>query len=524
MTQTLPANYLLFNRYEILEPIGQGGFGITYKALDRLENDLVCVKELFISGNSSRDGSLSVVSQSFGNVDFVYFKRRFLDEANTLSKINHENIVKVRDHFEVHDTAYMVMDYIKGQNLKDWIEKSGKLPEKRALDMFCQLLNAAEAIHAQNILHRDIKPDNIIVTNDEKLVLIDFGTAKFNDNAVHNHSTFVVVNHGYAPPEQFSVEAKKDTFTDVYALGATLYFMLTAQKPAPPSDRMIEDLKPIKAFNTELSEKVQAAIFKALNLKPSERFQSVDAFRKALFSNANSSGEPTVDVNNPPKPPMNKWPWIGGLGLVALLFFVFLLYPRNKEIFVAENPTAEEVDSSASSDSSDKSIDANNNGTKNPEDSDAISHGGNEPISISQADPCAEFKREEQKLLKAGFKRGDGSGSDETKTLQDCSGATQVYSRKKKVEVIRIKANFKKIEQNTVQWSEDLKNAADKITIVFNNGTKTYSNDVTGKNSFVFSSGDKDFDGVDCTVELLILLPSEFKLLDTPKLIMKTHC
>lgn len=469
MTQILPANYILFNRYEILEPIGQGGFGITYKALDRLENDLVCVKELFISGNSSRDGSLGVVSQSFGNVDFAYFKRRFLDEANTLSKIKHENIVKVRDYFEVNDTAYMVMDYIKGQNLKDWIEQKGKLNEKEALDLFSQLLNAVEAVHEHNILHRDIKPDNIILTPEKKLVLIDFGTAKFNDNAVHNHSTLVVVNHGYAPPEQFSSDKPKGKYTDVYALGATLYFMLTGQKPAPPSDRMIEELQPIKAFHTEVSEKTEAAAMKALKLKPSERFQSVREFREVLFSEAKVSDEPTVVVEVPHKPPLNSWPLMAGVGLVALVLIAFLLYPREKEIVVAENSKVEEVDSSASNDSSDNGVDENNNGTTNSGDNEANSTGGNESISIPQPDPCAEFKKEEQKLLNSGYKRGEGSSSDETKTLQDCSGATQVYYRKKKAEVIRIRANFKKIEQNTVQWSEDLKNAADKITIVFNN-------------------------------------------------------
>lgn len=293
MQNFLPTNYLLIDRYEILGVIGQGGFGITYKALDRLENDLVCVKELFISGNSSRDGSLCVVSQPLGNVDFAYFKRRFLDEANTLNKIKHENIVKVGEYFEVNDTAYMVMDYIKGQNLKDWIEQNGKLNEKEALELFHQLLNAVDVVHKHNFLHRDIKPDNIILTPEKKLVLIDFGTAKFNDHAVHNHSTLVVVNHGYAPPEQFSSEKPKGKYTDVYALGATLYFMLTGQKPAPPADRMIDELKSIKAFHAEVSGKTEAAAMKALNLKPSERFQSVQALKEALFNDAKVSDPPT---------------------------------------------------------------------------------------------------------------------------------------------------------------------------------------------------------------------------------------
>jgi uncharacterized protein (TIGR02145 family) len=340
MTQNLPAHHILLNRYEILEPIGQGGFGITYKALDRLENDLVCVKELFISGNSSRDGSLCVVSQPLGNVDFAYFKRRFLDEANTLNKIKHENIVKVGEYFEVNDTAYMVMDYIKGQNLKDWIEQNGKLNEKEALELFHQLLNALDAVHKHNILHRDIKPDNIILTPEKKLVLIDFGTAKFSDNSVHNHSTLVIVNHGYAPPEQFSSENPKGNYTDIYALGATLYFMLTGQKPAPPSDRTIEELKPISSFNSDVSKKTQAAVFKALSLKPSERFQTVEDFERALVSNFKVADDPTIVVKTQNKPHflgsiLDKSYEIG-IGIVlfgAILMALYHFFSRDEIIY-----------------------------------------------------------------------------------------------------------------------------------------------------------------------------------------------
>jgi serine/threonine protein kinase len=538
MQNSLPTNYLLINRYEILGVIGQGGFGITYKALDRNTNELVCIKELFISGNSSRDGSLSVVSHTVGNMDFSYFRRKFLEEAQTLSKMQHENIVKVRGNFAANDTAYMVMDLINGITLKDWINNKGVLDENKALKMFRQLLDATEAIHALNFLHRDIKPDNILVTETEKIILIDFGTAKFDEQSGHDGSTLVVVNHGYAPPEQYSAESTKGKYTDVYALGATLYFMLTGKKPIQSTDRTFNELSPIKSLNSLVSDQTINSVTKAMSVKPSDRFQNVVDFKDFLFSKKGI-------IPSPPPTPPYRWILIGGIGVIALFILLFLFKtindgPPDPPVPV---PPEEQTDSTSwhtfynNRDqllldgfeegeplAGYESISIDDPNGEEHHFRRIISSQGSQTSQTQNSDPCAQFKQEEKKILNSGFIKGPGGIEDESKSLNDCNGNMHLYHKKKRLVVKSIKASFKKSAQNTVQWSEDLKNGADKITIVFNNGYKTYSRDVTGMNSYKFDSGDKDFDGVECTVELIVVLKPEYKLSDTPRLTMKTHC
>jgi serine/threonine-protein kinase len=281
MSNTLPQNYKLNARYTILHQIGQGGFGITYKAHDSLFDRVVCIKELFLSGNSRREDGWNISSQSFGNIDFTYFKNKFLDEAKKLANFDHPNIVKVLEYFETNNTAYMVMQFVEGMNLQDYVLKRTRLNEQEAIELFSQLLNATKFIHNKNYLHRDIKPGNILITPENKVVLIDFGTAKFQDetNDNGNTSTLVLLSHGYAPPESYSNKHQKGYFTDIYALGATLYFMLTGIKPVQATDRTIQDLEPIHKFQSEISTYLINVVEIAMNLKPSERFQDVSEIK-----------------------------------------------------------------------------------------------------------------------------------------------------------------------------------------------------------------------------------------------------
>jgi uncharacterized protein (TIGR02145 family) len=276
MTNSLPNNYKLNTRYTILHQIGQGGFGITYKAHDSMFDRVVCIKELFINGNSRREESLSITSQSIGDINFEYFKTKFLEEAQKLTKFEHPNIVKVLEYFEANNTAYMVMVFIEGKSLKEYVQEKGKLAENEALLLFTQLLDATKNIHKKNFLHRDIKPDNIIITPENKVVLIDFGTAKFHSNDTGSTSTLVLLSHGFAPPEQYSNEHKKGAYTDIYALGATLYFMLTGIKPIQATDRTMREMTSVNEINPDIKKKVVNVITKTMQLKPSERHQNVE--------------------------------------------------------------------------------------------------------------------------------------------------------------------------------------------------------------------------------------------------------
>lgn len=343
MTNTLPNNYSLNARYTILQQIGQGGFGITYKALDTLFDRVVCIKELFISGNSRREESWSVSSQAVGHIDFAYFKNKFLDEAKKLANFDHPNIVKVLEYFEANNTAYMVMEFVEGKNLKDYVVERNRLNEQEALSLFTQLLDATKAIHSKNYLHRDIKPDNVLITPENKAVLIDFGTAKFHDEKSDNShtSTLILLSHGYAPPEQYSNQNKKDKYTDIYALGATLYFMLTGEKPLQATDRTINELKSISSYYPEVSELIERAVGKAMELNPSNRFQDVEAFERAM-RNRSEKRKPDLNSSSSTARSIPKTILIvttGVLTIGLLIFVSYLIIPTNKNLDVHQNDT-----------------------------------------------------------------------------------------------------------------------------------------------------------------------------------------
>jgi serine/threonine protein kinase len=280
----LTPGHLLFDRYSIQKSLGQGGFGITYLAYDKKLDQEVCIKELFIAGNSTRSSNMSVQSQYTGSFSFRDFVERFLEEARKLARFQNPNIVRVLDIFEAHGTAYMVMEYLPGDNLKQRLEKVGKLSEPDAIRYMADLLNAVAAVHEKGMLHRDIKPENILITSDDRLVLIDFGAARDFDDGKTTTQT-AMLTPGFAPPEQYSNRATRGAFTDVYALGATFYQLITGVKPIAATDRINEELVPPHLVNSSVSTGVSQVIMTSMDLKPELRFQSIESFKQALQSN-----------------------------------------------------------------------------------------------------------------------------------------------------------------------------------------------------------------------------------------------
>ena len=270
----LPPGHLLNQRYSIQYSLGQGGFGITYLAYDTVLNQEVCIKELFVAGNSTRGLDLSVHSHSIKGFSFDDFVSRFVEEARKLAQFRHPNIVRVLDVFQTNQTAYMVMDYIKGETLKQKVQSQGKLTDQEARGYIDQLLAGVEEVHKKGMLHRDIKPDNILITEENKLVLIDFGSAReFTEGRTITQTA--ILTPGYAPMEQYSDKAKRGPFTDIYSIGATIYFMVTGEKPLAVTDRSFEELISPKKINTDLSEHLSIAILKAMKVKPSDRYQNI---------------------------------------------------------------------------------------------------------------------------------------------------------------------------------------------------------------------------------------------------------
>jgi serine/threonine protein kinase len=282
MLHALPFNHILQNRYIITGLIGQGGFGITYIAHDNKLDLKVCIKELFISGYNTRGSGHTVLTQGKGGLSFPDFLERFVEEARQLARFNHPNIVRVLDIFQEHQTAYMVMEFVEGETFKEIVQDSGPINFEQLKPLIKQLFSAVSAVHAKAMLHRDIKPDNILVDDQQRLVLIDFGSAREFAEGKTGKQT-AIVTPGFAPPEQYNETAKRGPFTDVYALGATLYYVLTAVKPLTVTDRVNEKMPSPRELNSNLSKSVSEAIMKALELKPENRYANVSDFESTLL-------------------------------------------------------------------------------------------------------------------------------------------------------------------------------------------------------------------------------------------------
>lgn len=282
---------LIQERYEVGLSVGAGGFGITYIAWDRLLKKVVAIKEYYPAGLVNRvPGEKNLIIYS-GNRerDFMNGKVRFLEEARHMAKFNtHANIINVYDFFEENDTAYIVMEFLDGVTYKEYIkENGGKVSPEKALEITDAVMNALEEVHNNNILHRDISPDNIYLCKDGKIKLLDFGAASFSSTDTEL-TRFIVLKPGFAPPEQYQTKSKQGPWTDIYALGATLYQSVTGMKPQESVNRTEEDnlVAPHKLCDN-VTQNLSNAIMRAMALQPEIRFQTIREFRAALSSQKN---------------------------------------------------------------------------------------------------------------------------------------------------------------------------------------------------------------------------------------------
>lgn len=284
----LPPGTVLAGQYEIQGVLGKpGGFGITYLALDRRLGVRVAVKEFFPRTHAHRvRQGLGIRPNTTEDVDsFEAGKRRFLGEAQLLARFNHPNIVRVKNFFEANQTAYLVMDYLDGAPLWRFFEASdGRLPAETAYAVARAVLDALRPLHAAGIVHRDVDPHNIYVTRQNDIVLLDFGAARVAEAAEGGATRSVVLKPGYAPYEQYSSNGRLGPWTDLYAVGATLYRMLTGTVPPEATSRMIDDtLVPLAEAAPDTPAGLARAVTWALALRPDQRPQTVDEFARVLF-------------------------------------------------------------------------------------------------------------------------------------------------------------------------------------------------------------------------------------------------
>lgn len=291
-------------KYIVERKLGAGGFGITYYVLDRETGTHYAIKEFFLDKYCLRNtATLSVQLYGISSERFNKFRLRFAEEAQLLTSLDHVNIVKALDVFHENNTSYFVMPYIAGKSLQKLIETQGRLEYGTiAVNYMTQLCSAVQYIHRRGILHRDIKPDNILITPDNKVMLIDFGSAR---TFIHDQTQrqTVLLTRGYAPLEQYSETSRKGNYTDIYSLGAVLYFMMTGTPPEYEgtvrasevfSSGKPDPLKEPRSLNPAIPLHVNNCILKAMNIRPENRYQQVDDFMTDLL-NTSFSGE---DIKN----------------------------------------------------------------------------------------------------------------------------------------------------------------------------------------------------------------------------------
>lgn len=278
---------LLGNRFIVGTVIGAGGFGITYKCFDTTLGVTVAAKEFYPAGLVNRAPGERRVGLLSGDKEGQYRERleRFLMEAQSVAQFGKaKDIVNVFDFFEENGTAYIIMEYIDGVLLKDYLDKQGVIQPEAAMRIILPIIEAVKKIHSKGIIHRDISPDNIFIANENEIKVFDFGAAQLNTSR-EGMAAEPVIKVGYSPLEQYRNKSKQGFYTDVYAVGAILYQMLTGVKPIESTERELKDeLKSPRELGVKISANMDRAVMEALGVRPELRFQGIQQFQDALLN------------------------------------------------------------------------------------------------------------------------------------------------------------------------------------------------------------------------------------------------
>ena len=312
--------------FEFHRVLGHGGFGITYLGWNIALDIPVAIKEYLPADLAMREQDMSVLPKSSGDeADFQWGLDRFLDEARVMARFKHPNIVQVQHFFQAHGTAYIVMEYVEGETLSDLLKRRGTLTEAELKHILLPLLAGLIDVHEAGILHRDIKPGNILLrAADGSPVLVDFGAARQAVGA-RSRSVTAVLTPGYAPIEQYSSRGHQGPWTDMYALGGVCYQALTGKVPDEAMERIRSDpLIPVTEAAMGKATKVfLSAIDWALRVEEADRPQGIRVWRTALLGEEAVPEPVTAGTPTQQKPPPDKKPklsrWLTALGVLLLI-------------------------------------------------------------------------------------------------------------------------------------------------------------------------------------------------------------
>ena len=394
--QYLNAGVILHDRYRVNSVIGQGGFGITYDGTDLNLDMHIAIKEYFPKHIASRYNIYSKnVTYSSENASlYEHGMRNFLKEARNMAKFTgQENFVYVSDYFSENGTAYIIMEYVPGKNLKNFLEEHGLLTLDEVMRIINPVMNAVEVIHERNMIHRDISPSNIMILPDGKVKLLDFGAVREVSAETQSLSTMSsVYKYGYSPIEQQTRDMKQGTYSDVYALCATIYKMLTGITPPSPFARLSgeEILLPPSQVGVQISSSQEETLMEGLAIYGNDRIQTVGELRNGLFS-AHSTYALKSELAH--KFPLKR--------IVFIMFFVSACILAVVQIIKAVNTKKKEVfnDYEMSDEQTDIPL-------------DAIAFNGHEEDSISKEKDGtikAQKEVEEENSSHIPFKFPDGT-------------------------------------------------------------------------------------------------------------------
>ena len=340
---------LLADRYVVGKVLGYGGFGVTYVGWDGRLRQKVAIKEYFPTEFSTRMPGKTMLTLSNDQKKREQFESglvKFVEEAKRLAKFqNTPGIVKIFDAFKENDTAYIIMEYLEGETLTEMLDRVGTIDEDQAVNMLMPVMKSLETVHKTGIIHRDIAPDNIFITKNGEVKLIDFGASRYATTS-HSRSITVIIKPGYSPEEQYRSRGDQGPHTDVYALAATLYKMITGVVPPDALERRTScetkrrDLIRLPhLLNKKVSKNIENALLNALNVRIEDRTPDIESFIEEL------KADPPVKrrYGNIKKIDLYQWPlWTKiAIPVAALLIIVGGVFAINSIVHIA--PPAEAV-------------------------------------------------------------------------------------------------------------------------------------------------------------------------------------